>query len=257
VDVVSNRETVAGLRTALSLIENTLEVILGDLDVRELVVVVGVEVEVRDNVAEVLQHGLTSVVARRVGGTHVSWVLSDNVTDGHFVLDHLVVALGVTDNAQVLVGPCVASNLVAFSYHALDDIGPLRGGVDGTLADVDTGHEKGSLEAILGELVKHAVGVDVRAVIISNGDSTRRLAGVDTTATILDIAFLRTRVVTSASTGWCLVGVAAWAEIDETVRGIAVVLGSTAVSLQETSAGVMLWDLNVTYCARATEACRA
>jgi hypothetical protein len=55
--------------------------------------------------------------------------------------------------------------LVALGDHALDHIGPLRCAVDGALAQVDTGDEKGGLEAIRGELVEDAVGVDVWAVV--------------------------------------------------------------------------------------------
>jgi hypothetical protein len=51
--------------------------------------------------------------------------------------------------------------LMAFGNHALDHIGPLRCAVNGTLAEVDTGHEEGSLEAGRSELVEDAVGVNV------------------------------------------------------------------------------------------------
>lgn len=152
-DVVSDGEAVARGGSALGLVEDALEVVLGDLDVGELVVVIRVEVEVRDDVAESLQHVLAGSVAGRVGRAHVGRVLSDDVADGHLVLDHLVVSLSIGDDTEILVRPGVAGYLVALGDHSLDDVGPLRGGVDGALADIDTGDEKSGLESVLSELV--------------------------------------------------------------------------------------------------------
>jgi hypothetical protein len=196
-----------------------------------LVVVISVKIEVRNHVPEVLQDCLASCIARRVRGAHVSWVLSDDVTNGHFVLDHLIVALRVSDDTQVLVRPGVAGNLMPFGNHPFDDVRPLGSRVDSTLTDVDACDEEGSLEAVLGELIKDAVGVDVRAVVVSDGDSPRSLTGVDTLASICYVSLLRTSIIAGACTSRGLVGIAGRAEVDETVRSSTMVLGGTTVSL--------------------------
>jgi hypothetical protein len=231
VDVVADSETVAGLWAAGGRVEDALEVVFGNLDVRELVVVIGVEVEVRNNISERLEHGLASCVAGRVGWAHVCGVLSKDVAEGHLVLDHLVVSLGVGDDAQVLVRPGVAGYLMAFGDHTTDDVRPLSGGIDCTLADVDSCHEKGGLETVCGELIKYAISVDVWSVIVCDGDSAGSLASVNSLSSICYISLLWARVVAGASAGGSLIGVTGWTEVDETIRSSAMVAGGAAVSL--------------------------
>jgi len=57
----------------------------------------------------------------------------------------------------------VGCDLVTFGNHTLDHVGPLRCAVDCALAEVDSRDEECGLEAICGELVEDAVGVDVWA----------------------------------------------------------------------------------------------
>jgi hypothetical protein len=183
VDVVADCETVTRSRTAGCGIEDTLEVVLGDLDVGELVVVVGVlrksvrvsqdfriwsayQVKVRNNVTQVLQDGLARSVAGRVRWTHICWVLSDDVSNSHFVLDHLVVALSISDDGEILMTPRVTSDLMTLGDHSLDDVGPRSGGVDGAFTQVVAGDEEGGLEAICGKLIENLGGVKVRAAIM-------------------------------------------------------------------------------------------
>ena len=166
-DVVGNSQTVTRSGATRSSIEDPLEVVLGDLDVGQLVVVVGVEVEVANYVAEVFHSRLACGAAGAVRGTHVGRVFSDDVADGHFILDHLVDALLFRDLAQVGVTPCVGGDLMAISYHTLDNSGPGRCGVDGTFAVVVTSHEEGSLEAVGSELIQDAVGVEIWTVCVS------------------------------------------------------------------------------------------
>jgi hypothetical protein len=66
----------------------------------------------------------------------------------------------------------------------------------------------------LGELVKNLVGVDVRAVVVGDGDSSRGLASVDTLASVCDVTLLRARIVAGAGASRGLVGVTSWAKVD-------------------------------------------
>jgi len=229
-NIVANSKTGASGGTTGCGVKNPLEVILGDLDVGELVVVIRVQVEVADDVSQVLQYSLAGGVARRVRRTHVCRVLSDNVADGHLVLDHLVVALRISDDAEILVGPCVGCDLVALGNHALDHVGPLRCAVNGALAKVDTSHEESSLKASSSELVEDAVGVNVWTVVVGDGDCSSLLAGIDTATSVCDIALLRTRVVACASSTRSFVGIASWAEVNQAVGSLAVIFRSSAVS---------------------------
>jgi hypothetical protein len=231
VDIVSNGETVTRLRATRGLIENALEVVLGNLDVGELVVVIGVEVEVRDDVSEVLHNSLASLVARGVGRTHICGVFSDDVANGHLVLDHLIITLSIGNSAQILVRPGVAGYLMAFSNHALNDIRPLCSGVDSTFANVNTGNEEGCLETIAGKLVKDTIGVDVWSIIVCNSNGASLLASVNTSTSICYIALLWASIIASAGTTRGLVGVTSRAVVDETVGCAAVIFRSTTVSL--------------------------
>lgn len=229
-DVVADSKAVTRLRTALSLVENALEVVLGDLDVGELVVVIGIEVEVGDDVAKSLEHVLASIVARRIGWAHVGRVFSENVADGHFVFDHLVVALRVADDAEVLMGPGVAGYLMAFGDHTLDHIGPLGGGIDRALANVDTSNKKGGLEAVLGELIQNTVGVDIWTVIVCDSDSAGDTASVDATSSVCDVALLWARVVAGACSSRSLVRIATRSVVDQTVRSHTVVFRRATIA---------------------------
>jgi len=230
VDIVSNSKAVSRLWATGSLVKDALEVVLSDLDVGELVVVISVEVEVADDIAECLEHVLAGGIARGVGWAHVCGVFSDDVTDGHLVLDHLVVSLSIRDGTQILVRPGVAGHLVAFGDHAANNIRPLCGRVNCALSKVDASNEKGGLEAILGELVEDPVGIDVWSIVVGDSDGPWLLANVDALSTVRDVAFLRAGVIARARASRSLVGVAGRTVIDETVRGSAMVLGGTAVS---------------------------
>jgi hypothetical protein len=119
-DVVGNCESVAACTRSINTI---LEVVLGSLDLLlcELVVVISVEIERGHNIAERGHVSLTSsCFACRVWWAHVGGVFADDVSDGHFVLDHLVDTLLVCDLVEVLVRPCVTGDLVALGVHLRD-----------------------------------------------------------------------------------------------------------------------------------------
>jgi hypothetical protein len=100
-----------------------------------------VEIKIRDVVPQIRHVLLAPLVrrARRARGTHVRRKLPEDITECHFKLNHLFVALRSGDGRQVLVRPCVAGDLVAFGVHARDYGGP--GGVDGAFGDVVAGHD--------------------------------------------------------------------------------------------------------------------
>jgi hypothetical protein len=49
--------------------------------------------------------------------------------------------------------PGVGCDLVALSDHALDDIGPLGGRVNGSFSKIDASDEEGGLKTVFGKLV--------------------------------------------------------------------------------------------------------
>jgi hypothetical protein len=228
VNVVGNGELALGGRVGA--VDSSAEVVFGglDLDGSELVVVISVQVEVGDDVAKLLENALAGRVARRVRRTHVSRVFADDVADSHLVLDHLVVDLSLGDSREILVRPRVRSDLVTLSNHTPDDRGP--GLVDGTLANVDASHEESSLETSCLELVQNLVSVDVRAVVIGNGNSSWLAASVDASTTVRNAAFLRTSIVASASSSRGLVGITSRAEVEKTVRSVAMLCSISTVS---------------------------
>lgn len=228
VNVVCNRKLALGGRVGS--VDGVAEVVLSDLDplTSELVVVIGVKIEVRNDISESLQDVLANSVARRVGRAHVGRVFANDVANGHLILDHLVVDLSLSDCGKILVGPGVGSDLVAVGDHTPDDSLPLL--VDSTLADVVTGDEEGGLEASSGELVKNLVSVDVWAVVVGDGNGSSLATGVDTGTAVSDVALLRASIIASAGSSRGLVGVAARTKVEQAVRSIAVIPGVSTVS---------------------------
>lgn len=229
VDVVGNGKLAIG--GWVGTIDSVAEVVLRglNLDRSELVVVIGIQVEVRNDVAKLLENAWAATDAGRVRGTHVSGVFANDVADSHLVLDHLVVDLGLGNGREILVRPSVRSDLVTLGDHALDGTAPLL--INGTLSDVDTSDEEGSLEARRSEFVQDLISVDVWAVIIGNGNGSRGAASIDTLTTIGNVAFLGASIITSAGSSGSLVSVTTWAEVEEAVRGVAVLLGISTVAL--------------------------
>jgi hypothetical protein len=169
--------------------------------------------------------------AGRVGRAHISREFANNVADGHLVLDHLVFALSSSDRAQILVGPCVAGNLMSFGDHSLDDSRPRCSGIiNGTLVDVDTSDEKGSLCAVGLKLIQDASCVDIWAIIIGNGNSSRDFTGVDTCSTVQDIADLGTSDAGSAGSSWGLVGITCRSIFEQAVGSHAILISLSAPS---------------------------
>jgi len=235
VDIVADSKAITRLRATFGLVEDPLEVVLGNLDIGQLVVVICVEVEIADHIAEIFHDGLASSVAGRVRGAHVCRVFSDNITNSHLVLDHLVVSLGICNGTQILMGPCVRGHLMALGNHALDDIGPAGSSINGTLAKIVSSDEEGSLEPVRCKLVENTISEGVRTVVIGDCHSSSLLARVDTASTVRHVALLWTRIIPGTCSTWCLVCITSWAKIDKTVRGSAVVLGGTTVSSSGTA----------------------
>lgn len=240
-DVVGNGKLALG--SWVGAVNSIAEVVLSglDLDGSELVVVIGIQVEVGDDVAKPLENILADAVARRVRRTHVGRVFADDVADSHLVLDHLVVDLSLGDLGEILVGPSVRSDLVTLGDHTLDDTAPLL--INRTFADVDTGNEEGGLEASRSELVQNLVSVDVWAVIVSDGNGSWLAASVNTTTTVRNATLLRASIVASAGSSRGLVGITTGTEVEKTVRGVAVLLGVSTVSLLTSKCTLKVMDL--------------
>lgn len=245
VNVVSDGKL--ALSSRVGGVDGIAEVVLSDLDLLagELVVIIGIQVEVRDDVAKLLENILADSVARRVRRTHVRRVLADDVANGHLVLDHLIVDLSLSDPGKILVGPSVGSNLVTIGNHAADDSTPLL--INGTLSKVDTSNEEGGLETGSSELVQDLVSVNVWTIIVSDGNGSGLAARINTSPTVGDTALLRTGIVACAGSSRGLVGIAGRAKIEQAVRSIAVVWGVSTVSLwsSEHSSNKMDAQLNI------------
>lgn len=117
---------------------------------------ISVQIEIGHNVSKI-SHIIRATGCGRasgVGRPHIGREFANDVADGHLVLDHLVNTLLLGDLVEILVRPCVTSDLVAFGDHAADHSRPGLGLViDGAFSNVDTGNEEGCLKAIGGELV--------------------------------------------------------------------------------------------------------
>jgi len=236
VNVVANGQPLRGGSRSTVGSDVALEVVLGVLDLVDvvLVVVVGVNVEVSDVVTEI-SHVLFAArlsCAAGVRRAHVGGDLADDVAKSHLVLPHLVLAVNGRDSAQVQVGPGVGCDVVALRLHALDNAGELRGGVDLALVDVVAGDEESSLSVVCLEDIKDVSGVVLLwAIVVGQSNCARGDTVVDTRATVRNGANLgagnRRGVCTSGgdvlrATGAVRVVAA---------RGVAVIILGTAVCL--------------------------
>lgn len=173
----------------------SLEVVLGVLDLVDvvLVIVVGVNVKIGDVVTEI-SHVLLATrfsCTARVRGAHVCRNLAEDVTEGHLVLPHLLLAVNGGDGAQVQMSPGVGSDMMTLRVHALDDAGELRSRVDFSLVDVVASDEESRLSIVGLEDVKNVGGVVLLwAIIVGQSNCARGDAIVDTGATVLNRANL-------------------------------------------------------------------
>lgn len=184
-----------------------LEVVLGDLDLlgSQLVVVIGIEVEVRHDVTEIGHDFLAASSARRVRWAHVGRVFADDVANSHLVLDHLVVSLLLGDFAEILVGPCVRGDLMAIVVHILDDACPVF--VNGALADVVASDEEGGVGSSCLELFHNTLGIDVGTIVVGDCNGSRIVADVDAPTAVGNASKLRAGVVPGACSSRSLIGV--------------------------------------------------
>lgn len=221
-------------------IESVVNVVLGVLDLLtgKLIVIISVQVEVRNDIAEGAHIGLAtrSSSTRRVGGTHIGREFSNDVGDGHFVLDHLITALSASDSTEILMRPGVAGNLMTFRDHATEHTGPwLASIINGALANVDTSHEESSLCVIRFEQVHNVVGVRIGAVIIGDSNGSWNTARIHALTTIGNATKLSPRDTTGASSSGGLVGITPRAELELAVGGRAEITTLTAVSCRGTA----------------------
>lgn len=234
-DVVSNDKCVtvrAGLDHAVA------EVVLSLLDLlrSKLIVVVSVEIERSDDIAELLHVVHAGLLdASRVRWTHVGWVLADDVADGHLVLDHLVVTLCAGDLVKVLVRPSMTSDLVAILVHLRNCVSPGVGLIDRTFADVVTGNKESGVGATVLKLLHDFFSVYVWAIIVSNGNGLGLQALSNAPTTILNVSKLATVVVLCGSSIWRFVRVTAGTKFELAIRRLAVIRALSAVTLVEIS----------------------
>lgn len=235
-DVVTNGQPLGGGSRSTVGSDVALEVVLGVLNLVDivLVVVVGVDVEVGDVVTEI-SHVLLAArlsCAAGVRGAHIGGDLADDVAKSHLVLPHLVLAVDGRDSAQVQVSPCVGRDVVALRLHALDDTGELRGGVNLTLVDVVARDEESSLGVVCLEDIKDVSGVVLLwAIVVGDSDCAGGDAVVDTSATVGNVADLGAGNGRGVGTSGGDVLGATRAVCVVAARGVAVVILSTAVFL--------------------------
>lgn len=189
----------------------------------------GVQIEVGDNITKLGQNVLAGVSAGRVRWAHVSWVFAENVSNGHLVLDHLVIDLLLSNGAEVLVRPGVTGDLVALVVHLLDDTRPVL--VDSTLANVVTSKEESSVKSGILEELEYSLSVDVWSIIIGDGHSAGVLATVDTSAAIRNVSKLWAKIIAGRCSIGSFVSIASRTKVELAVRGGAVSSGSSAVTL--------------------------
>lgn len=187
----------------------------------------------------------------RAGGirrAHIGREFSNDVADGHFILDHLIVTLLLGYLVQILVRPCVTGDLMAFGDHTADNSRPWRGFViNGALSNIDTRDKEGGLHAICGKLIEDIVGVDVWAVVVGNGDGSWLNAIINTLPTIWYGSELGSRNFAGASSRRQFVGITSWSILELTIGGKAEFITLSTPSLHRISNGILQTKSILTY----------
>lgn len=117
------------------------------------------------------------------------------------------------------MSPSMGCNLMSLVVCSLDGRSPRKSGiVDLSLTVIVASNEESCLSIVLLQYVQDMLGVDVRAVIVSNGNGTSHCAIVDTSSTIQDVTKLGSRNGRSASARWDFVVVASRCEVELTSR---------------------------------------
>ena len=262
VNIVANAQPLRSGGSSTVGSDVTLEVVLGVLDLVDvvLVVVVGVNIEVGNVVTKIGHIPLAARLscAAGVGRAHVSGNLANNVAKSHLVLPHLLLAVEGRDSAQVQVGPGVGRDLVVLGVHALDDTDELRSGVNLTLVDVVTGNEEGSLSVVCLEDIKNVSSVFLLwAIVVGQGNCAGSNAVVDTSATVRNRADLGTGNRRGVGTGGGSILRAARTVLVVATRRVAVVVLGTAVCILSVSRIHALTMSYYTSRTRAALSCRA
>lgn len=61
------------------------------------------------------------ITQENISVPHVSWEVSQNVSESHFIVDDLVIERGRIKRCKILVRPCVGCNLMTFGSHTLNN----------------------------------------------------------------------------------------------------------------------------------------
>jgi hypothetical protein len=196
-DVMTNGEPfVTLLSSSTVLCDKALESVFRRLNFFRcvLVIVIGVNVEVGDVIAEISHVLLTTRrgSAARVRRTHVCWDFSEDVSQGHLVHPHLVLAIEGGNLAEVEMRPSVGSNLVTFRVYTFDNICMLD--INLALVDVGSSHEEGGLGVVALQEVKDVIGEGcLGTIIVRKSHSARCFTLKDAITAIWDRANLVTR----------------------------------------------------------------
>jgi hypothetical protein len=139
-------------------------------------------------VPEIVQLRLARGIATGIRRPHVRWVEPKDVSDSHFIVDHLVLTLCVRDGAEVLVAPCVRCDLMAGSMHAFNHIWPWFSRViDFSLAEVVSSDKKGPCCFVLVEQIENMTSVKIWSVVEGQSNCAGYRAGIDTGPAISDL----------------------------------------------------------------------
>ena len=92
---------------------------IANLGLAIIIPVKSIEVGLDNMVTQVGGTRLAGCVAGEIWWTHVGWEETEDVVDGLLVVVHFAVKTGQVEGGEVLVGPGVGGDLVAFAVHTL------------------------------------------------------------------------------------------------------------------------------------------
>jgi len=130
------------------------------------------------------------------------------------------------------MGPGVTCYLMLLGYHSLDNVAPCRCRVNGALSYVVAGDEESSFCVFCCQQCKQVISVDVRTIVVGDGNISWLDTAVDSFAAVFLISELGARSVASTSSKGNQVGVASRTVFKIAIRSLTVVYTFPAISSQ-------------------------
>lgn len=146
--------------------------VFGVLDeIRSIVQIsLSIQVEISYMIPQICHEITTGGVTFRIRRSHICWEISEDVSESHLVIVHLILEHCRVEGCQILVAPGVGCDLMTFCNHTFDSSSVLCSGINCAFSKIVTGNHEGSLSSISCKFVQEIISVKIRSIIEGKRD---------------------------------------------------------------------------------------